>query len=276
MRFLRSIQYQNFINLEIVLIDDCSKDNSIKIIEEYKKYDKRIILIKNKINRGTFISRNLGALYSNGKYIIFPDPDDILSRNILNNCYKYAEKYNYEIIRFNRYIGDKQKVFHDIENKIIRQPELSTLIFYENNELERMDSWITNKLIKKDIYIRALNTLNNYYLNLYIKFSEDVMMNYILYRSSKLLYCIKKIGYYHIKSSNSITKTLFMFSKVKIRAFFIVIKLVFDFSKNTKKEKDMFQFLFTQINENFNKVHQLSIINYNSFFNNLINTFLNC
>jgi len=111
MRFLNNIQHQNFINLEIILIDDCSKDNSIKIIEEYKKCDKRIILIKNKINRGTFISRNLGVLFSNGKYLIIPDPDDILSRNILNNCYKYAEKYNYEIIRFNRYKGNKEKIF---------------------------------------------------------------------------------------------------------------------------------------------------------------------
>ena len=166
--------------------------------------------------------------------------------------------------------------FHDNENKIVGQPELSTLIFYEYNELERIDSWITNKLVKKEIYIGALNTLNNYYLNLYIKFSEDVMMNYILYRSSKSLYCIKKIGYYHIKTSNSLTKTLFMFSQVKIKAFFIVIKLIFDYSKNSKKEKDMSQFLFTQINNKFSNAHKLSIINYNSFFNNIINAFYHC
>jgi glycosyltransferase involved in cell wall biosynthesis len=276
LRFLNNIQFQNFINLEIILIDDCSKDNSIKIIEEYKKYDKRIILIKNKKNRGTFISRNLGVLYSNGKYIIIPDPDDILSKNILNICYKYAEKYNFEIIRFNRYRGNNEIVFNDIENKIVGQPELSTYIFYEYKELDRIDSWITNKLIKKETYIGALNTLNNYYLNLYIKFSEDVMMNYILYRSSKSLYCIKKIGYYHIKNSISLTKTLFMYSELKIKSFFIVIKLVFDYSKNTKKEKDMSQFLFTQINKNFNNAHKLSIINYSYFYNDLINNLIYC
>ena len=96
-RFLNSIQHQNFNDIEIILIDDCSIDNSVNIINEYKKKDERIFLIKNKKNRGTFIVRNLGVLYSKGKYVILPDPDDILIKNILKIGYNYAEKYNYEI-----------------------------------------------------------------------------------------------------------------------------------------------------------------------------------
>ena len=101
-RFLRSVQYQNFQDIEIIFVDDHSSDNSIKIIEEHKNDDERIILLKNKKNKGTFVNRNLGVLYAKGKYLIIPDPDDILNHNILNICYKYAEKYNYEIIRFNK------------------------------------------------------------------------------------------------------------------------------------------------------------------------------
>jgi len=48
LRFLRNIQNQNFNDIEIKLIDDCSKDNSSKLIEKYQKEDERIILIKNK------------------------------------------------------------------------------------------------------------------------------------------------------------------------------------------------------------------------------------
>ena len=97
LRLLSSIQNQNFNNIEIILIDDGSKDNSVKTITEYKKRDERIILIKNKKNRGTFVARNIGALYSKGKYLILPDPDDIISRNILKICYNYCEKYKFEI-----------------------------------------------------------------------------------------------------------------------------------------------------------------------------------
>ena len=88
LRFIKSIQCQKFIDLEIILIDDFSIDNSIEIITKYKKTDQRIILIKNKKNKGTFINRNLGVLYSKGKYIIIPDPDDIITNNILKVCYK--------------------------------------------------------------------------------------------------------------------------------------------------------------------------------------------
>ena len=114
MRFLSNIQYQNYNNIEIILIDDNSRNNGKEIIEEYKKRDERIILLQNHKNKDIFSCRNLGAIFSKGKYIIFPDPDDIISRNILKICYKYAEKKNYEIIRFNTYIVNNRVIFNDI------------------------------------------------------------------------------------------------------------------------------------------------------------------
>ena len=71
LRFLNCLQNQSFNKIEIILIDDYSKDNSINIIENFQKKDKRIILLKNKYNKGTFIARNLGIIYSRGKYIYF-------------------------------------------------------------------------------------------------------------------------------------------------------------------------------------------------------------
>ena len=176
LRFLKNIQFQNFKNIEIILIDDNSRDKTKKIIEEYQKEDERIILLKNKNNKGTFICRNLGVSFSKGKYIIIPDPDDIISRNILVICYKYAEKFNYEIILFNRYIGNNRVVFNKFyiknEKKPIYQPELSTYIFYENNQLRIIDYFITNKLIKKEIFMKALNSLNNYYFKFILNFQK--------------------------------------------------------------------------------------------------------
>ena len=53
LRFLRSIQNQGFEDIEIIFIDDYSTDNSVKLIEKYQKEDKRIVLLKNKRNKGT-------------------------------------------------------------------------------------------------------------------------------------------------------------------------------------------------------------------------------
>ena len=70
LRFMKSIRNQNFIDIEIILVDDCSIDNSVSKIEKYAFEDERIILIKNKRNKGTFVTRNIGVLFSKGKYIL--------------------------------------------------------------------------------------------------------------------------------------------------------------------------------------------------------------
>ena len=199
LRFLRSIQNQKFNDIEIIFIDDCSKDNSLKVIEKYQEKDQRIILIKNKKNKGTLISRNMGALKSRGEYLMFPDPDDIISKNIINFCYNFIRTFNYEMIRFNLYEGNDiflKDIVYGLENKIIIQPELSTFLFYGKGKLLQIDFNISNKFIKRKAYIRALNSVNNYYLNLYMTNAEDGLMNYILYRTVKSLFFIKKIGYF--------------------------------------------------------------------------------
>ena len=96
-RFLKNLQYQNFKDIEIILVDDFSKDNSVNIIKQFQKRDKRVVLIRNRKNKGTFITRNVGILHSKGKYLNIPDPDDILSKDILKTSYKIAKKFDYDI-----------------------------------------------------------------------------------------------------------------------------------------------------------------------------------
>lgn len=130
--------------------------------------DQRILLIKNKKNKGTFISRNLGTLYSKGQYLVIPDPDDIISKNILKSCYFYAQKYNYEIIRFIMYLGSEKISFTDIIKKLgkkaVYQPELSSYLFYGYDKLFIIDYNVCNKFIKKEVYIQAIYNLKKYYL----------------------------------------------------------------------------------------------------------------
>ena len=281
-RFLRSIQNQNFQDIEIILVDDFSSDNSIKIIEENKKDDERIILLKNKKNKGTFVNRNLGVLYAKGKYLIIPDSDDILNQNILTICYKYAEKYNYEIIRFN--IQNKNNIFFyniikKLRNKQLSQPEISTIIFYLNNEIEKTDFYIYNKFIRREVYIKALNSLNDFYLKMYMIFDEDQLINYILHRNAKSFYFLNTIGYYYISSKISITKNIFKYAKIMIKCNFIYLKIIFEYSKNEKFEKDMLNaYLNINLYKNLYLTNNYSLLTpeeFNFYFN-LINIFLNC
>ena len=246
LRFLRSIQNQNFDEIEIILIDDFSEDNTVNIIENLQKYDERIILIKNKKNKGTLISRNEGIFISKGKYLIIPDGDDILSKNLLNKCFIIAEKNKYDMIRFNTYLGKRNIFMYDkikyIINKEIYQPQLSSYIFYKGDNLEITDPMISNKFIKRNIVINTLNFINDYFLNQNMIFYEDTLINYILYKMANSFYFIKDLGYYYISNSNSSTIGYKQNEKSinrVIYSFFLFLKFIFLYTKNNKYEKEM-------------------------------------
>jgi glycosyltransferase involved in cell wall biosynthesis len=272
-RFIASVQSQSFKDIEIILVDDNSLDNSLKLIEKYKKKDKRIILLKNKKNRGTFVARNLGVLKSKAKYIIIPDPDDIISKDIIRICYKYGEKYHYDIIRFNMYFGNGKLLNNNFDQKTrpIYKPELSTYLYYGNDELELIDSNIANKFIRTKVYIESLNCLNKFYFSMYMTSMEDSLMNYLLHRTAKSFFFIKNVGYMYKRTSESITRK-------KIISH-MNLKFIFEFSKNTKYEKDMVNQRLTIMSKNYNIRGYLSEIQFNNdfyFYYEVINTVINC
>ena len=92
LRILRSIQNQSFKDIEIIFCDDYSTDNSTKLIEQYKKEDERIVLLKQEKNRGTLRNRIDGAKIAKGEYILHVDADDLLVNNILEKIYLKAKK----------------------------------------------------------------------------------------------------------------------------------------------------------------------------------------
>ena len=279
LRFLRSVQNQFFDEIEIIFIDDFSKDNSVKIIEKYQKEDERIILIKHNKNKGTLISRNDGVLKSKGEYIIFPDPDDILTQNILEVCYKIVKLYNIEMIRFNIYMGNKKiflnNIVQKLESKLIFQPELSKYLFYGLGTIQQIDFNLTNKFIKRLVFIKVLNSLDKYFFYLYLINMEDGIMNYALYRNIKSFYFLKIIGYFYIQNQQSITINYYKNYDETLRSFFIFLKFFFENSKNTKEEKDIGNELIKQFSKGINIWIDYITKDFELYLS-IINMYLNC
>ncbi len=88
---LDGILSQSLTDIEIIGIDDCSTDQSAKILKEYASKDKRIKIVKNEINRGPGYSRNKGIGMAAGKYIMFVDSDDMVAEGSLLALYNKAE-----------------------------------------------------------------------------------------------------------------------------------------------------------------------------------------
>lgn len=91
---IKSVQNQTYKNWEILLVDDCSKDNSAQIIKEFQKYDDRIKYIKLEKNSGASVSRNTGIKNAKGRFIAFVDSDDIWKPEKLEVQVKYMLENN--------------------------------------------------------------------------------------------------------------------------------------------------------------------------------------
>ena len=147
-RSISSIQKQSIKNIEIIAVNDNSKDKSLEILTELTKYDKRIKIINNKKNRGTLYSRGIGILNFRGEYLLTLDPDDEYHcNNSLDLLYKTAKKYNLDMISFFYYnLLNKTKSNKFAEfNKIITQPEL-----YNNAFVNWVLFHVLNIIIKKN------------------------------------------------------------------------------------------------------------------------------
>ena len=96
---IHSVQYQNFSNFEIIIVDDFSQDKSKEIIKYIKSADKRMKLIENKKNMGTLYSRCIGALLSKGEYIFCLDNDDLFfDEDVFDYVYKQSIKNHLDIM----------------------------------------------------------------------------------------------------------------------------------------------------------------------------------
>ena len=206
LRALLSIEAQTFKNIEILYIDDYSTDNSTEIIQILQKIDKKIRLIKNKENKGILYSKSLGVKYAKGKYTISMDQDDLyINKNLFNELFNISEKNYLDIIQYKHIkynLKENKLVFErDLKSpnyyKIIKQPELGNTKYFLRYELFK-SYFLWDKLIKKEIYLKALNLIGEEILNKKIVHREDHIATFYLYKAANKYMRINLYGYLHI------------------------------------------------------------------------------
>ena len=149
---LESVINQTLKYIEIICINDGSKDNTLKILEEYSQKDSRIVLI-DKENEGLSAARNQGTELARGEYISYIDSDDWVDTHYLEALYNAAKKYNSDVAcssiirvtagrRRNKLIYKKEEFTRDIDKK----NELTNVPIY---------SYVWNKIYKRDKLIQS-------------------------------------------------------------------------------------------------------------------------
>ncbi len=202
---LSSVINQDIRNIEIICINDCSTDNSLKILNEMKKIDDRIIILNHDKNKGLSEARNTGTLKSKGEYLLFLDGDDFLVNDSLKQVLKDIEDLKLDIIRYNfMYFYNDKNVYVENKRYKIKSSKLLTGMelfgqLYDNDDYKPM-AWLS-------IYRREfINENKIYFLNGILH--EDVEFTpRVLVKAKKTKLSNTNLVVYRIRE-NSITTTV--------------------------------------------------------------------
>lgn len=212
---LNSILAQTYENLEIILVNDGSKDKSLELMEKYKNQDARIIII-NKENGGVSSARNRGIEAATGKYIIFIDADDYIENNMFEVLEEDLFKNNVDMSMCGyRNVDSNGNILY--ESKPMEEKYFDAKTFRHN--LFKGDYYrdlICNKLFRLEI-IKENN----------IRFREDIHLNenvLFLLDFSKFAYRYSfgnEMLYNFLYNVNGATHARFNLKKVSVLSSYI-------------------------------------------------------
>ena len=191
-----SVMQQTYSNIEIIVIDDGSKDRTLEMLYNFAKIDKRIIVIS-KTNSGVSDTRNIGIEKSTGNYIMFVDADDFLEKNAVELLYSTIVKINAKIVRGKYRRIQKDKVYN--EEEITKYNYMSKQEILKNILSGNIRCYIWLLLID----IRVLNDYNIMF-NEKIKVMEDTLF-YVQLLEKEQIYFFDEIIYNYIENVDSAT-----------------------------------------------------------------------
>ena len=268
---LRSIQNQKMKDIEIILIDDCSKDDTPLIIDKFMKEDPRIKFIKNEVNRKVLYSKSMAALNTKGKYIIQLDQDDIFVRDdLFDILYQEAEKNKFDLIQFrditkNNFHFNKKTIVNVVgrhyilpkNNQYKKQPELKDTLYINNNIV-----LLWGLLINATIYKKAIYYLWKIIINYKIIFHEDYIILFIIIIFSNNYKYMNLFGLIHLNNARSSSKNHWNIKEYYMSILFvsniisdyyieynpydikILVNFIHLFIKEFSKGKNLYPYLF--------------------------------
>ena len=202
---IESILNQSYKDIELILVDDGSKDGSLVLCEDYKRHDERIKVITKK-NSGVSDTRNVGVAASRGAYICFVDSDDVVKPTYVETLLEGVRTEgvdvafcNYEYLYENRRIPKKPRLasgiytFAELESKIIDDGTFTGVLFCS----------VWQAIYKKSI-------IDNYDIkfNPEIKVNEDGIFNIEYCMKSSKILMLSEAYLYEYRKDSSVTKKL--------------------------------------------------------------------
>ena len=274
------IKKQEMKDIEIIFIDDASKDNSSKIIYNLMEKDKRIIYLKNKFNKRAFYSRNRGVLFSKGEYILIVDPDDLLLNNILIKAFETTKYYNLDILQFyvlrGSYLKNKIWFKNKYKSGILYHEKVKDVFFYS------VSRTLWDKLIKREVFVKGIEFMKeDYHKTKYFLHNDDTIFWGIICSANSYGF-LEQIGYFYNIDNPDSTVHHYFDSKYMNDIFyslFTTMKYYYIQTEDNYNEKNYVGYKF--FNEKIYKYYQYQNTTDNltrgfDYIIEVLNMYINC
>ncbi|MBE6125667.1 MAG: glycosyltransferase family 2 protein [Erysipelotrichaceae bacterium] len=231
-RCVHSILNQDYRDIEVILVDDGSRDSSFKIISEFAQNDERVIAI-HKENGGVSSTRNKALSVASGDYVQFLDADDWLPFDSTKLLVREMEENDVEMV-----VGDFYRV---VGNKVSKKGSIHEAAVITRNEyadkmmLTPADFYygvLWNKLYKREIIEK-----HHIFMDTNISYCEDVIFNLEYLLHVRNVAVLKAPVYYYVKTEGSLVRQNLSIEKT-VRMKTSVIKYYNEFYRNILDSDD--------------------------------------
>ena len=210
-RCIESILGQTYTNIELILVNDGSREGEEEIILKYAKKDSRIRYLKNERNIGLFKTRLVGVRNAMGKYIAFVDGDDYINADFIRLMVKKAEESVADMVFATTVLefSDKKKSINIWQDVELRKLPLAghSLIKAFMDQAGRAYVWHTvwNKLYTSELWYKCIPYLEK--LDKHLIMTEDIAFSSVIYYFAEKADRVENAIYYYSKHNEASTST---------------------------------------------------------------------
>lgn len=228
-----SVLNQTYKNLEVILVDDGSTDDSGKICDYYAAKDERVVIIHQR-NQGNNVARKNGVKIANGDYVGFVDSDDWIEPDMYQCMVDNIKKNNADIVSVGFYLeySNKTEIYNDEIDSNLYKIGKDTNKFIESvllgNTKSRLYSiqWnLVTKLFKRNVISVSQEKVNGVF------YGEDMAVTFESYYLAESISVINKPYYHYRQCNHSITHKKDVMLLSKLNEMYAYMKKLFE-SKN--------------------------------------------
>jgi len=290
---LESLLYQTMTNFEVIVIDDCSTDNSVEVVESFtEKFGGRLHIIKLPKNTGAAgTPRNVGIQFARGKYISYLDSDDLYTRTALEELTTIAENYQADVVYLNdtymflprdltsndprifdlaALTNPANLVFNDWRTPILPRPKPLPAPFLESDNLiERVQHWVSwnYRFATYASFSRREFLLENQIAFSDMVVNEDMVLNFTCLCLAKNFVCAPVVYYIIRPTANSLSRD----GRIDENYFIKWFKVINDGFNEFEKAMDRMPALDDKSSLRYSVLNFFFVTNYSRYISNALN-----